>query len=216
MSAGVRARPLYRASRYLLRVIFIYFFRGRVYHRERVPATGGALLVCNHQSYLDPPLAALALQRECSFMARDTLFNNARFKKLIETYNAFPIKRGAADLRAIKETLRRLKAGDAVVTFPEATRSADGRLQKMQAGAVLLARKARVPVVPTLILGAYQAWPRQAKLPRPRPIIVAYAQPISPAQLDEWDDEQILGEIRRRIEALWQRYAPLLARRGGW
>ncbi|TWT45932.1 1-acyl-sn-glycerol-3-phosphate acyltransferase [Phycisphaerae bacterium RAS1] len=200
-------RPWYRFCRIACQALFTLFFRGRVFGVRNVPQTGGVLLVCNHQSYLDPVLATLALPRECHYMARDTLFENPFFKGLIESLNAFPIKRGTADMRAIKETLRRLKNEQLVVTFPEATRTRDGSIGPMQPGVVLLARKTNVPIVPTLILGAFESWPRQSNFPHPRPVLVAYGEPIRPEALAQVDDEACIRMVRDRVLELQKRYA---------
>jgi 1-acyl-sn-glycerol-3-phosphate acyltransferase len=190
----------------LSHAVFLLVFRGRVLHTERVPKTGGVLLVCNHQSYLDPVLAALALPREAHFMARDTLFRGGFFKPLIESLNAFPVKRGSADIGAIKETLKRLKNGGLITVFPEATRTEDGTIRPMQPGVVLVARKAGVPLVPTLILGAFEAWPRQAKLPRPRRVLVAYGQPVTAERMRDLTDEECVALVRGRFVELMERY----------
>jgi 1-acyl-sn-glycerol-3-phosphate acyltransferase len=139
-------------------------------------------------------------------MARDTLFDIRWLRPIMEYLNAFPVKRATADMGAIKETLRRLKAGKVVLTFPEATRTGDGSIGPMRAGVVLLARKARVPIVPTLILGAFESWPRTAKLPKPHPVLVAYAEPVYPHAHPEWDDEQCVDAVRRRILGLQERF----------
>ena len=78
-------RAWYRFCRIVCQGVFTGFFRGRVFGCRNVPRTGGVLLVCNHQSYLDPVLATAALPRECHYMARDTLFRNAFFRRLIES-----------------------------------------------------------------------------------------------------------------------------------
>ena len=199
-------RPYYFFCQFWSQVLFASLWRGRVFGRHHVPRTGGVLLVCNHQSFFDPILATLALPRECHYMARDTLFRNPYFKRLIESLNAFPIKRGTADVTAIKETLRRLKKGQLVTTFPEGTRTRDGSLGPIQPGVVLLARKARVPLVPAMILGAFEAWPRQAKFPRPHPVIVAYGEPMSVEMLRSLGDEECINEVSDRINALMGRY----------
>lgn len=199
-------RPWYRFCRMMSHAVFLLVFRGRVLHTERVPRRGGVLLVCNHQSYLDPVLAALALPREAHFMARDTLFRGGFFKPLIESLNAFPVKRGSADIGAIKETLRRLKNGGLITVFPEATRTEDGTIRPMQPGVVLVARKAGVPLVPTLILGAFEAWPRHAKLPRPRRVLVAYGEPLTPEGMKNLSDEQCVALVRARIVEMMERY----------
>jgi 1-acyl-sn-glycerol-3-phosphate acyltransferase len=190
----------------------LYFCRGRVFGVNRVPRTGGVLLLANHQSFMDPLLATLALPRECHYMARDTLFAHAWLKPIIEMYNAFPIKRDAADLRGMREALRRLTQGELVTAFPEGTRSHDGTIGALRAGVVLLARRARVPMVPCVILGAYRAWPRGAPFPRPTPTIVAYGEPLWPESFVGQSDDELIGEVRRRICALHAQYSthPLL------
>jgi len=199
-------RLWYRFCRLICQAGFLLFFRGRVFGTQRVPRKGGVLLVCNHQSFFDPVLATLALPRECHYMARDTLFGNWFFRWLIESLNAFPIKRGAADVGAIKETLRRLRDGKLVVTFPEGTRSPDGRLGPLAPGPLLVARKANVPIVPAVILGAFGAWPRYSRWPRPHPVIVAYGEPIAPQTLEALDENGCLELVRRRLEELMGRY----------
>lgn len=199
-------RRWYRLCRSGAQALFLVFSRGRVFGTANVPREGGVLLVCNHQSFFDPILATFALPRECHYMARDTLFRNPWFRKLIESLNAFPIRRGTADVGAIKETLRRLKAGALVTAFPEGTRTGDGNVGPMQPGVVLLARKTRVPLVPTLILGAFEIWPRQATLPRPAPVIIAYGKPLWPDQVSNLSGEDCINVVRDRILEMMVRY----------
>ena len=200
-------RLYYRICRGIANLLFIALCRGRVFGRRHVPRTGGTLLVCNHQSFFDPILATMSLPRECHYMARDTLFRQPLFRKLIESLNAFPVKRGTADVGAIKETLRRLKKGLLVNVYPEATRTQDGRVRPMQSGVVLIARKAGVPLVPGMILGAYEIWPRQAKLPKPGPVIVAYGPPLYPEQMRDLSDEECINVVRGRIIEMMTRYS---------
>jgi len=202
----------YRWCRVGAQILFTGLCRGRVFGVRNVPTTGGVLLVSNHQSFLDPVLATLAIPRECHYLARDTLFAIPELRRIIEYFNAFPVKRGTADLGAIKETLRRLRAGHVVLTFPEGTRTTDGSIGPMRPGVVLLARKAQVPIVPTLILGAFEAWPRTARLPRPHPVLVAYDAPVWPHRHPEWDDDACVAHVRGRVLALRARFArhPLL------
>lgn len=207
-------RRSYRICRYTAQVLFIALFRGRVFGARHVPLHGGVLLVSNHQSFLDPILATLAIPRECNYMARDTLFHHPVLRRVIEFLNAFPVKRDTADVRAVRETLRRLKRGQVVLTFPEATRTCDGSVGPMRAGVVLLARKARVPIIPLLILGAFESWPRGAKLPRPHPVLVAYAEPVYPHRHPERTDDQCVEIVHNRIVELKERFQshPMLAR----
>jgi 1-acyl-sn-glycerol-3-phosphate acyltransferase len=198
----------YRICRFLSQILFIAFCRGRVFGLENVPLNGGVLLACNHQSFFDPVLATLAIPRDCHYFARDSLFHNRILAPVMAYFNTIPVKRGEADMRAIKEVLRRLKAGNLVLAFPEATRTHDGSIGEMRAGMVLIARKTRVPIVPTLVLGAFEAWPRHRKWPAPHQVIVAYDKPIDPSAHPEWDDDTCVSTVRERLLALQKRYAP--------
>ena len=199
-------RPVWRVLRWCCQAVCLLLCRVRVHHIKRVPVSGGLLIVSNHQSFLDPVLLTMAPSREFHYMARDTLFRGGPFDRLIRYLNAYPVRRGEADLTAMKETLRRLKNDALVTVFPEATRTLDGSIAPMRPGVVLLAKKAKAPIVPTLILGAFEAWPRQAKLPHPKPILIAYDPPILPEQMRETPDDETIATVRDRLEALRTRY----------
>jgi 1-acyl-sn-glycerol-3-phosphate acyltransferase len=200
-------RPHYSFCRTGANLIYVALCRGRVFGQHNVPREGGVLLVSNHQSFFDPILATMALPRECNYMARDTLFRNYWFKKLISSLNAFPVKRGTADIGAIKETLRRLKSGGLVNVFPEGTRTQDGSVRPMQSGVVLIARRAGVPIVPCMILGAYEIWPRHATFPKPGPVIVAYGKALRLEEMAGKTDEECIEIVRQRIIAMMERYS---------
>ncbi|ADU97649.1 1-acyl-sn-glycerol-3-phosphate acyltransferase [Thermovibrio ammonificans HB-1] len=130
--------------------------RLRVYGRENVPAEGPVLLVANHRSYLDPPLVAYAVKkRPVFFMAKSELFTTPVLSTLIKHWgNAFPVKRGRADLTALKTALEVLEKGELVCIFPEGQRAPAGRFVRPKWGAGMVALKARVPIVPCLIEGS--------------------------------------------------------------
>jgi len=181
---------------------FILLLGGRAWGHRHVPRRGGVLLVSNHQSYLDPMLATLALPRQCSYMARESLFRVRTFRVLIGSLNAFPVRRGTADLRGVKETLRRLRDGYAVLIFPEGTRSAGGQMGPIQPGVGMLARRACVPVVPVAIDGACQVWPRDRTLPRPGTVHIKYGRPFSVEQVQRMTPEELVSRCRDRIGSL--------------
>jgi len=148
-------------------VVFCGFFRVRVFGRENVPLTGPVILLCNHQSFLDPILCGLGLQRELDYVARDSLFHNRWFGKYISSLNAFPIQRDRADVAAIKLIIERLKNDRAIVLFPESTRTPDGKIRPIKSGFELIARKSRATTVPVVVDGAFEAWSRHQRLPAP-------------------------------------------------
>lgn len=195
-------RPLsvwYRMAQRFLQVMMCSFWRVRVFNRRYEPPDGGVLYICNHQSYLDPPLAAFALQRPTHFMARESLFRNPLFRWLIESLNAFPVRRGTGDIAALKQALRRLKESRPLVVFPEGTRTLDGRIRRFRPGVALLAKRAAKWTVPVLIDGAYECWPRSDKLPGLGSVVVQYGRPISQSEAKKMSDQDFVDHVRRKL-----------------
>jgi 1-acyl-sn-glycerol-3-phosphate acyltransferase len=183
----------YALCRQIARVLFVFLFGIRVYHRERLPPKGGVLVVSNHQSYLDPILAAVGMPRAFHPMARDTLFRVAPFRWLIRSLYAFPVRLGSGDLGAVREAMRRLRAGAVVLMFPEGTRTRTGAIAPLHGGPVTLAVRAGVPIVPLVIDGAFEAWPRTCLLPRPCRIRVAWGRPVMPQDAGAGPDAVMAG-----------------------
>ncbi len=171
--------PLYSLLNPLAVSICRMFFRVNVYGKENIPKAGGFILASNHLSYLDPVVLGVASPRKLNFMARHDLFSNPFFAWFIYSLGAFPVKRDSADSSALKEAMRRLKSGEALVLFPEGTRAVDGVSIQPQPGIGFLAAKAGVPVVPAFIKGTDVAMSKDAKSIRPARIEVHFGQQIS-------------------------------------
>jgi len=183
----------------MLQLTCCALWKVRVFNRHYEPADGGALYICNHQSFLDPVLMSVALLRPVNYMARASLFRLPVFRQLIESLNAFPVRRGAADLAALKEAMRRLRRGGQVVVFAEGTRTRDGRIQPFLPGVAMLAQRAAAWTVPVLIDGAFEAWPRGRLLPGMGSIVVRYARPISQEEARQYAPEVFLERVRRTL-----------------
>jgi 1-acyl-sn-glycerol-3-phosphate acyltransferase len=130
------------------------------------------LLAVNHQSFLDPPLAGIACEREIFFLARKSLLKWPVLGALFPAMNVIPYDQEGSDMSAIKAVIRVVKEGNATLIFPEGTRSRDGRIQSAQPGIGMVVAKTLVPVVPIRIFGAYEAFPRGGRMPRLAPIRV--------------------------------------------
>jgi len=191
----------YDALRVVLRFIAVWLYGLRVEGRENWPAEGGGLVCANHQSMFDPPLVGMTCSRRMNYLARDTLYRIPVLKQLIQFLDAIPIDREGGGLAGLKETLRRLKAGELVLIFPEGTRTRDGQVAPLKLGFIAVARRSRVPLVPVGLDGAYQAWPRTSPLPRLGRIAVVVGEPIGPAQVAELSDGDLVAELERRILA---------------
>jgi 1-acyl-sn-glycerol-3-phosphate acyltransferase len=167
----------------IFKVIYATWFRWRVFNPERVPMTGPVILASNHSSFIDPPLVGCGLTRKVNYLARESLFRFPGVGWYLRQLSAVPVDRdggGAAGLRAI---MSRLEAGDAILLFPEGTRSRDGNLQPARSGIGLTVIKSEAPVVPVRVFGTFEAYGRHMKLPRPRRVAVKYGQPMDFAAL---------------------------------
>jgi 1-acyl-sn-glycerol-3-phosphate acyltransferase len=170
---------LYKVLKPLAVFVMRRLFRLESVGGHHVPATGPVLLVSNHLSVLDPPLVGGATDRQLSFLAKAELFRIPLFGRLIRGLNARPVRREGADAAALREALRMLGEGRALLVFPEGTRGSGGELQAAKAGAGMLAVLSAAPVVPVYISGSGQAWPRGRRLPRRSRVTVTFGLPVS-------------------------------------
>ncbi|MBN1787726.1 MAG: 1-acyl-sn-glycerol-3-phosphate acyltransferase [Sedimentisphaerales bacterium] len=152
-------------------------------------------MVSNHQSFLDPMLNAGHTTRQCCFAARDSLFEIPFFGRFVHSFNAIPLKRGHADMVAMRKFLEKLNDNFGLVLYPEATRTRNGKIAEIKPGFSLLARRANVPVIPAVIDGAFECWPRHRKLFRPGKIFVMFGPPIPPQKITELGDRQFAKEL---------------------
>jgi 1-acyl-sn-glycerol-3-phosphate acyltransferase len=167
----------------VFRFAYATYFRWRIYNPERVPLEGPVIIAANHASILDPPLVGAGLKRALNYLGRDTLFEVPVLGWLMRLWKVVPVDReggGAAGLRAIFD---RLLNGGAILLFPEGTRTADGQLQPTRSGIGLVVIKSSAPVVPVRVFGTFEAFGRDARIPRPHRVAVKYGPPMDFADL---------------------------------
>jgi len=194
----------YQMAKYVVRALLATWFRARYSGEENVPRQGGVLVVSNHQSHLDPPVIGAGCPRMMVFMARRTLFRFPPFAWLIGSLGAIAIDREGFALSGIRATIDALRQGEALLVFPEGTRSHDGNLGVFKPGLALVARRAEVPILPTAIEGAYQAWPRAHRFPTPRPIHVHYGRLISVAEIAACSEQELADLVEARVRECFE------------
>jgi 1-acyl-sn-glycerol-3-phosphate acyltransferase len=190
----VKPHALWKGAQAIVRIGSTVMFDLKVYGRDNVPDEGGALMVSNHQSMLDPVALGAQLRRPMSYLAKADLWKNPVFGWLISHLYAFPVQQGKGDKGAITETIRRLQEGHLLNIFPEGSRTETGELLPIQRGVALVIRKARVPVIPAVIDGSFRAWPKGQTLPDRHPVHVLIGKPI---RMDHLDAKDIVAEIDR-------------------
>lgn len=163
---------------------------------ERLPQEGGVLVVANHASIYDPMALVPALRRELTFLARGTLRGSVLYRLFTAAIRIVDIRRGEGDRGAIRAIEEALDRGEAVLMFPEGTRTQDGALQPFRGGIGMIVRATGVPVFPLYIDGTFRAWPKGKTLPRLfRKVRVRYGVPLYFAPGTSRD------EITSRVEA---------------
>jgi 1-acyl-sn-glycerol-3-phosphate acyltransferase len=191
---------LYKISRDACIVFTKLYLRVKVSGLQNIPAHGGFIIASNHRSYLDPVVIGSVCPRRINYMARHDLFSVPLFGRLIKAYGTFPVKRGRADLGALRETIRRVNRGYGVLLFPEGTRQAKNALGEAGAGVGFLAAKINGPVVPAFISGTEKAMPKGAKVIRPVAVTVKFGRQISVHEGLPYQD--IAADIMRSIGGL--------------
>jgi len=190
-------RPFYRCA-YTLVGLELLLHRIKVEGRENVPH-GGCLIVSNHASYLDPTTVGWAVAREIFFLGRKTLFKPPVMNWLLPICNVIPIDRDGGESSGLRKIIRVLRSGDAVLLFPEGTRTPDGSIQPAEPGAGLVALKSGVPVLPVRVFGTFECLSRHQKRLRFGPVRVVIGKPYLPAVPERGQEKQAYGPVAQEM-----------------
>ncbi|MCX7885356.1 MAG: 1-acyl-sn-glycerol-3-phosphate acyltransferase [Caloramator sp.] len=159
----------YNFAKYLMWIIFHLIYKIEVVGTENIPKDDGAIICPNHFSFGDPVIVGITCPRGIRYIAKKELFKNPFIRVILKGLGAYPVKRGEADLNAIKMTLKLLKDKKVVGLFPEGTRVKTGKFGQANPGVAMFSIKSGKVVIPTLITGSYRLFSR---------IKVQYGQPI--------------------------------------
>ena len=105
--------------------------------------------------------------RALTFMAKVELFRNSILRFMLPRWGTYPIIRQTNDVRSVRILMQLLKRDEAVVLFPEGTRSRTGEVGPFNSGFVRIAVRQRVPIVLAAIRNTEKALPRGSRLPHP-------------------------------------------------
>jgi 1-acyl-sn-glycerol-3-phosphate acyltransferase len=191
---------------FTLRFVFTVWLRYRARGIDKIPAAGGGLIVADHQSFLDPLLIGLPLSRPVSYVARDTLFPVPVIGWVLRNTYVMPIKREATSSATIRAAVERMQQGFLVGMFPEGTRCRQGEVGEFRPGFAALVRRAKLPVYPVAIAGAYQAMPRGIWWLKRRTVTVVFGDALPADEVERYcqrgQEHHLVSLARERIIAL--------------
>lgn len=146
---------------------------------ERIPP-GVCLFVANHTSSADAPAVVGAIPRRVAILLKKSLFRWPIIGQAFRLARFIPVDRKdqEAAIRSIDQAIEAMKTGQSFLIYPEGTRSPDGRLGEFKKGAVIIAIKARVPIVPIVCSGAHRVMRKRSLRVRPGEIRAEFLDPI--------------------------------------
>jgi len=195
--------PLYFLVWITSRMIFSLFYDIKISGVENLPDSG-CILASNHASFFDPPAIGSSLPNPIYYLARKSLWNNPIIKWGFDRLNCIPVDQEKPDMTGLKRMIQVVRDGNAVIMFPEGTRTHDGQLRPAQPGIGMVVAKTGAPVVPIRIYGTFEAFPRTGKLRLFVPMRLMIGKPLTfpPVKSSRENYQMISEKIMEAITAL--------------
>ena len=189
---------VYRLLYAIVYPFFMLVHPVRAVGREHIPE-GPAVICPNHTALSDPLFVVFAFHRKYPLrtMAKVELLRVPVLGWLLSKAGVFGVDRGAADVSAIKKSLRFLKEGNKLMMFPEGTRVGEGENVEAKTGAAMLATRTDVPIVPVYV-------PAQKRWFRPTTVVIGepYHPQLEGKRATPEDYHRIAHDLMDRVHAL--------------
>ena len=173
---------VYRSVRRTIMTVLYPYFRVQRRGREHLDIEGPVIVAPVHRSNLDTPLLSGMSRRRLRALSKESLFTNRWFGAFLAALGAFPVRRGVADLEAMREAIKMLEAGEQMVVFPEGTRQTGTQVGEVFDGMSYLASRTGAAIVPVGISGTEAAMSTGTRLPRPVRVAMVAGPPIRPPE----------------------------------
>lgn len=181
-------RAIVRSICYLAAKII---YRVKIEGLENVPKNSACIICGNHVHALDAPALLATINRDVCFMAKKELWRTKGFGFMAMCYNVFPVERGKKDTDAIKTALKVLKNNRILGMFPEGTRNGMERNIKPKNGAVNIAIRAGVPIIPFGVIGDFKPFKK---------IIYRFGAPMDFSNYKEQaKDKEFIDTLTREV-----------------
>ncbi|MEW6500857.1 MAG: lysophospholipid acyltransferase family protein [Thermodesulfobacteriota bacterium] len=171
---------------------------------DKLNGDGPYIFAANHQSQFDIFAIQGYFPFDFRWLAKKELFEVPLFGHAMHRAENIPVDRAHSRqaVKSLDEAAQRIADGASVIIFPEGTRSQDGSMLPFKAGAMVLAIKARVPVVPVAITGSYAVMPKNCILPRSGRIRITIGAPIATSGYDLKQKHELAEFLQEKVAAL--------------
>lgn len=168
-------------------------YRVKIEGIENVPKESACIICGNHIHALDAPALIACTSRKIRFMAKQELWKSTGFKFMAWIFDVFPVARGKKDTEAIKVSMKILKANEILGMYPEGTRNGIERGIKPKNGAVNLAIRMDVPIVPFGTVGSFKPFTK---------VVYKFGEPMSFTEYKEQSkDKEVVDKLTADVMA---------------
>jgi 1-acyl-sn-glycerol-3-phosphate acyltransferase len=182
------------------------YWRVRWIGRDNVPETG-AIVASNHVAAIDPILICACFWRQVSWLAKVELVKTKRIAWFFRGAAVIPVDREAPDTSWIPSASKRMDEGGLFGTFPEGTRSLDGRVYRAHTGVARIAEASGRPVIPAAVVGSNLSHKKGGRFARPVPCSVTFGEPM---YFEQREGETIAAAYHRFSDEVMDRVAEML------
>ena len=171
---------------------------------EKLDSEKPYIFAANHQSQFD----ILALQGflgvDFRWLAKKELFQVPIWGPAMRKAGYIPVdrSRGRQALKSLGEAAQKIAAGTSVIIFPEGTRTKDGIMKDFKAGAMVLAIKSGVDIVPVAIKGTYEILPKGKLLTNPGNVVIRVGNPIATKNCTSKDKHSLANVLQEEVAEL--------------
>lgn len=178
--------------------------RVRIEGLGNIAANQTYIFVANHVSQFDILTFQGYFPHDFRWIAKKELFRIPIFGTAMRRTGFISMDRthGRKALKSLNKAAEQIAGGTSVIIFPEGTRSRDGRLHPFKTGAIMLAIKAGVPVVPIGINGTYSILPKGKLLAGSGEVVIRVGAPISTTDFTAHDKQKLARHLHDRVEKL--------------
>lgn len=177
--------------KFIFKIITIIIYRPKVIGKENIPKEGAAVICANHVHFWDSVVIITMLKRKVNVLAKEELFSNKFNRWFANVVGVYPVKRGTADLGAMKTALKLLKNRELLLIYPEGTRNGLAKGTKIKKGAVMIAATAETPIIPIGIQGSFKPFRR---------VILNIGKPIDYSEYKkETKDKEKMSKLAEKL-----------------